>query len=501
MADKKEHTIREGLEDKYEYVTPIPNLNLPELEEVKCIKPKDNDYELYFYVRPVSRRDQACPVCGSRNYYGDGVSKDRLVSDISIGLKRVFLQTEVPRYKCQDCNRKFSHNFESIMPNAQFTVRLYEQIQRRAFLEPFKSIADEYGISIPTVSSIVQECGKKLDEAHPLVAPRVLGIDEKHIEHKMRAVYVDIENGILLEMSPDNRGETVKKVIMSMDGWENIEVVTTDMAQGYRPVIEEVLPKAKLVVDKYHVVQQLSTAVKKTRTLLTELSHKEVNEMPAGEEKRLRDEVLRRAGKDSYLFKFNEGNVMGNPFRKSLMADLCFHFPNFNMLRLLKDGFMRVYACESREEAEEVYQEWEKILRKADEKIFAEFHRFGRTVKNWHNEIFQYFEPGFKYTNAASEGLNSLLQAINSQGRGYSFEVLRLKALYRKEAALPSRTITKRTTVFHKGGKTKPILPGGMTETFLPKGDWEEVIEKTLTITPRGANLEKLLSAIEESGL
>ena len=205
--------------------------------------------------------------------------------------------------------------------------------------------------------------------------------------------------------------------------------------------------------------------------------------------------------KDSYLFKFNEGNVMGNPSRKSLMADLCFHFPNFNMLRLLKDGFMRVYACEGREEAEEAYQEWEKILCKADPKIFSEFYRFGRTVRNWHNEIFQYFEPGFKYTNAASEGLNSLLQAINSQGRGYSFDVLRLKALYRKEAALPSRTITKRTTVFHKGGKTKPILPGGMTETFLPRGDWEEVIEKTLTITPRGADLEKLLSAIEESGL
>ena len=49
--------------------------------------PIDNDYELYFYVRPISRRDQACPVCRSRNYYGDGVSKDRLVSDISIGLK------------------------------------------------------------------------------------------------------------------------------------------------------------------------------------------------------------------------------------------------------------------------------------------------------------------------------------------------------------------------------------------------------------------------------
>ena len=98
--DKTTHTIKEGLEDKYEYVEPIPSLNLPELEEVQCIRPKGNDYELFFYVRPKSRRNQACDACGSRNYHGDGYSKDRKVSDISIGLKRVYLQVQVPRYKC-----------------------------------------------------------------------------------------------------------------------------------------------------------------------------------------------------------------------------------------------------------------------------------------------------------------------------------------------------------------------------------------------------------------
>ena len=494
--DKTTHTIKEGLEDKYEYVEPIPSLNLPELEEVQCIRPRGNDYELFFYVRPKSRRNQACDACGSRNYHGDGYSKDRKVSDISIGLKRVYLQVQVPRYKCQDCGHKFSHSFNCILPKVQFTNRLYEQIQRRAFLEPFNAIAKEYGISIPTISAIITECGKALDKGHPLVAPRVLGLDEKHIEHRMRAVYVDIEEGALLEMSPDNKGDTVRNMIMSMEGWENIEVVTTDMAQGYRPVIEELLPKAKIVVDKYHVVQQLYIATRKTRTTITELSHKEVAAMPAGEEKELRDDVLRRAGKDSYLFKFSEGNVMDNPSRKSLMADLCEHFPNFNMLRLLKDGFMRIYACESRAEAEETYQEWEKMLRSSDAKIFAELHRFGRTVKNWKAEIFQYFEPGYRFTNAAAEGLNSLLQAINSQGRGYSFEVLRLKALYRKEAALPERTITKKVQVFNPNKNRKPGMIGDITI-----GSMYDTVEKRLQIQPRGAKIDKLLSIIEESGL
>ena len=39
------HTIKPELKDKYEEVTPIPKLNIPELVENACVKPKDNDFE------------------------------------------------------------------------------------------------------------------------------------------------------------------------------------------------------------------------------------------------------------------------------------------------------------------------------------------------------------------------------------------------------------------------------------------------------------------------
>ena len=36
---------------------------------------------------------------------------------------------------------------------------------------------------------------EELDKKRKLVAPRVLGIDESHIGHKMRGVFTDIEGG------------------------------------------------------------------------------------------------------------------------------------------------------------------------------------------------------------------------------------------------------------------------------------------------------------------
>ena len=41
-----------------------------------------------------------------------------------------------------------------------------------------------------------------------------------------------------------------------------------------------------------------------------------------------------------------------------------------------------------------------------------------------------YFKPGCRKTNAATEGLNTLIRNVNSLGNGYSFRNLRAKCLY-----------------------------------------------------------------------
>ncbi len=59
-------------------------------------------------------------------------------------------------------------------------------------------------------------------------------------------------------------------------------------------------------------------------------------------------------------------------------------------------------------------------------------------MKKWNKEVFNYFdetEDECRYTNAASEGTNHLIQNMNSLGNGYSFERLRARALFWHTAA------------------------------------------------------------------
>lgn len=442
-----------------EPVSTVPKLNLPDLDETACFKPKGCDDYLVIHCRLIDRYSQQCPICRKPtilNIHGY-LGKDRLVHDVSVGIQQIDLSVKVPRYRCEECGNTFSHVFQSIMENRQMTYRLYEQIRRDSFVRTYADVAAAYGFSAPTIASIFDEYAAELEEKRSaVVAPRVLGIDEKHIVHAMRAVFVDIETGVLLEMKSGNKKSDIIGTIQSMTDYDkNIEIVTMDMSPAYRSHVQECLPSAKIVVDKYHVIQLLQTRVKKVRTRLVDMFAKAIKEEPDTARQERMKLVLSAANKDHYLFKFGARKLEEDPARIMLMADLCQTFPEFNHLRLLKENFEKIYEAETREEAEHRYKEWAPLvppkgkvqLEKWQEKykvppeLYAEFRSFVNTITNWYEEMFSYFDDGCRFTNAATEGLNNLIERFSRLGNGYSFERLRAKALFWHMAAPRTRYI------------------------------------------------------------
>lgn len=434
----------------------IIRLNLCDLDEIATFKHKNPAYANYRVVQcqPRTMRAQTCPSCGKRkrfNIHGYA-DKDRVVHDVNVGLMQIDLVLRVPRYRCDNCPSKtFQHQFESIEANHQMTTRLREEIQREAFTMPFSEVAAKHRISETKVASIFDEYVKELEEqADSIVAPRVLGIDEKHIVHAARGVLVDVELGRLLEMTPNNKRSRLAEAIESMIGYdERIEIVTMDMAPAYRSLVYEILPNAKIVVDKYHIFQALQQRVKPVKTRLGNMLVRDVEYIEDPAEKKRLKTLLSAANKDHYLFRYGSKRLVEEPERLRLMAELCKEFPVFNHLRILKEAFEGIYDAQSRDDAEQRYREWAELVPPEGKgkvgkdnldawqrkygvmpELYAEFRTLRNTMENWKKEIFNYFDDGCRQTNAATEGLNNLIERINRIGNGYSFERLRAKALY-----------------------------------------------------------------------
>jgi len=260
----------------------------------------------------------------------------------------------------------------------------------------------------------------------------------------MHGIFVNVETGDVLELSENNSANTMKQTIMSMNDYENIQVVTMDMANGYKGMIEEILPYATIVIDKFHVVQDMAV---KVRTVRKRLFESLKGSAVAGSDEA---KLLAAASMDNYLFRYSDNEIKTNPNladKAILMAELCSKFPEFNRLRNLKRTFEAIYLCESYEEASNALLKWDNMVDQSDKEMFKEFHTLKNSMRYWRENVLNYFKDGCQFTNAITENRNGFLNRLNIIGNGYSFKRLRAKVLFYYLATQPQEYVSQKCKV------------------------------------------------------
>lgn len=432
-----------------------PSLDLPHLETKALLMPKDGGKYMIFVtqVKNTYRPEGGCPFCGSMNLRLEGrASRPRLIHDVVRNNMRVDIAFFPPRMLCKDCRQKFTPEVKGVSGGRQMTNRLEEFLRIECFLQPFNVLAERSGLSMTTIEKIIDDEIDKYEErrnSHPPTAPRVLGIDEKHIAHLMRGTLVDIENGYLIDMLEDNKRNTMIAGIKSLKDWDkNIEVVTTDMSNAYLSWLPDLLPNATIVIDKFHVIQNLQQSITKCRKALIDNRKRKIDEVEDKAERARQAAVLRIAIDNGRLFNFSITRLAREENDKKLkqIATVIDEFSEFKMLHNLHYSIEYMYEQTTREEAEKVWREWLDFLPPGgpkqyedwcnkydfDQECFEAFRSFSRYgFQRFAPYILNYFNsPDTRVTNAATEGLNSLIGDFNIDGKGYSFKRLRAKCLY-----------------------------------------------------------------------
>lgn len=382
------------------------------LKEFEVIKREANEHYYRFTIEAKER-----PIHCTHCYWDELLeendkfivhsSKQREVSDMPIHGKPVKLVLIHKRFKCPCCGKTFYQPFLDIEKNCKVTLRLKEYIRKESLKKPFSQIAYEVDLSPTIVKKYFNEEVHLLDLRRTLKAPRVLGIDEAHLNKKMRGVFTDTENNKLIEITADNLKRTVKETIKAMEGYKNIEVVTIDMYSGYRYACQELIPNAIVVVDKFHVVQYAIRALETVR--------KDIKKsLPKLEQKKLTY--------DRWILLKNREDL--SEHERIKRDEWFFDFPQLAKAYWLKEGIRDIYKCETKDEAILKFEKWKESI----PSDFKPFLDVSKTYTNHKKEIFNYFD--MPYTNAYTESVNNIIKMIEKQGKGYSYEVLRAKVLY-----------------------------------------------------------------------
>jgi transposase len=379
--------------------------NLVGIKEFKVLEKREKDNNVLFVVEP-ARQSSVCPHCFSKILNKHG-KITRHARDLNYFDKLCELEIIGDRYRCENCGKTFVPSYKAVDERAKVTNRLKAKIQKETLKKPFAHLANEYALSKQTIKRFFEEYVYELERDMVIKAPVVIGIDEAHLNKQMRAVFTDIKERKILELLPARSKETILAFLESIPDNTTIKVGTIDMYRPYKEALIETGRHIVVVVDKFHVVHYAINAMEMVRKKLGE-------NLPKEDRRYLLNTRYS-------LLKNKEDATEADQAR----IEALFHrYPEYATAYHLKESFRGIYKNKNKNDALQSFADWENSI----PANMQHFREVAKTVNNWKEEIFNYFDH--PYTNAFTESINNLIKEIEKRGRGYAFDVLRAKVLF-----------------------------------------------------------------------
>lgn len=421
----------------------IQNKPSLELEEFITVDTESTEDTVFFDVIP-KHKDIRCPECNSRNIvkYGKYI---RTFNDLPMFGKYTVVKITDHRYVCRDCNNHFVPDYVAVPQKGRLSQRLIDKINKDAPNKTFTQIAKDNGITVTTVKNVFKEYIKVLDANRIFVTPRVLGIDEVHLKNSSQAVFVDVENALLIEMLPNRKKTSVLKYFESLKNPENVKVITMDMCTAYREAALEFFTGVYIVIDRFHVVQLITNALNGYKNELFKNK-----KLPEG----INSPKARR------LLLGNYENLSADDMKD--LKILFNNFPELEEVYALKENFREIYKCKTQKDAIKMYDNWCKFAKK-----YECYKSCINTIERWKMYIFNYFDA--RYTNGVTECMNGIIKSINHSGKGYTFDVIRAKLLYFNAAKAEAKYHYAGGSTSSSGGMKYSMMT--FTNTFSVFGD------------------------------
>ena len=381
-------------------------MNNLQLSDIRVINVKKDTDHTYHINAEIVLEMVSCESCNIGKLIKNG-SKTTLYRDIPLHGLFVDVYLKRRRYKCKDCGATSYQQSCEMHEKALMTNRLHAYIYKNAFNKTFQSVADEVGLNEKTVRRIFKASLTPEINSYKPITPTILGIDEAHLIGRARCVITNVKEKCLIDMLSDRNKVTLLKYISNLPDRHKISVVSIDMWRPYHSVVKALLPHAVVIIDKFHVVKLAQEALEQARkSIKSNLSHQE--------RKQLKNE--------RYLLLKRQRDL--SEMEKIILYDWFGKFPQLEQVYVLKEAFFCIFELSDRKKALAAYDTWLTLI---DDNVKVFYEPVAKTVSNWKNEIFNYFD--YQYTNACTEAINGLIKLINKNGRGYSFDVLRAKAV------------------------------------------------------------------------
>ncbi|MFM9350480.1 ISL3 family transposase [Streptococcus uberis] len=173
------------------------------------------------------------------------------------------------RFQCKNCSKVTVSETPLVLKNHQISQPVpFKMTQLLTNSMTNFDIASTLHVSLSIVQRKLAQFTFKEDFSS---LPEVISWDElSRNKGKLAFIVQDFDTRKIITILDNNRQSTIKNYFYryTRKVREHVKVVTVDMSESYIPIIKQLFPKAKIVLNRFHVIQHLSRAIMTTRIAL-----------------------------------------------------------------------------------------------------------------------------------------------------------------------------------------------------------------------------------------
>jgi transposase len=353
-----------------------------------------------------------CPECGRECSIHDS-APERTWRHLDTMQFETMIRARVPRADCPEHGVK-TMQVPWAAPQGRFTL-LFERFAVDVLLAcaSVSQACELLGLGWEAAHEIMRRAVERGLERRELDQLKHLGMDEKSFKrgHSYITLLSDLEQSRVLDVVEERTAEAAEQLwaTLTPEQKQSVEAVAVDMWEPFIQSIQQAVPEADIVHDKFHVSKYLGEAVDKVRRQ----EHKEL--LAQG------DETLKGTRQ---LWLYNPQNF--SPEQRKEFAELKDLQLKVARAWAAKELFSRFWEYQEEGWARRFFKDWFGWVSRSRLKPMTDV---AGMLKRHLDHLLTYIKHHI--TNAVTEGLNSKIQSIKSAARGFrNFKNYRTRILF-----------------------------------------------------------------------
>jgi transposase len=352
-----------------------------------------------------------CHQCGREITDLHGVDEALTLRHLPILGRPVYLRLRPKRYRCPYCKGgpTTTQQLSWYSAKSPHTNAYEKYILLQLVHATIEDVSMKEGLGAKAIEGVVDRWIRREVQWREVKRMKILGLDEIALKKGHRDFVVIVtgrsesDEVKILAVLPDRKKQTVKQFLERMPRRVKraIRTVCTDMYEGFILAVKEVLGKAQVVIDRYHVAKLYRAGADRLR---------------AQELRRLKQELPKEdyAKLKGAMWPFRKKAADLEVDEQEVLTRLFTYSPALQQAYAYREEVTGIFdAPLSKDTALHQLMDWQRRLRASG---LSCYDRFLHTLEKWKEEISNYFLA--RHNSGFVEGLNNKIKVLKRRCYG-----------------------------------------------------------------------------------